>query len=36
MEKRLVIIHQLEDEKNNIADQVFANFCASVGINHIR
>lgn len=36
MEERKAKIEELEKSKNAIADQVFAQFCKSIRINHIR
>ena len=36
MVERQKEIEQLETEKNKIADEIFAQFCATVGIKHIR
>uniref|UniRef100_A0A914HXQ1 Structural maintenance of chromosomes protein n=1 Tax=Globodera rostochiensis TaxID=31243 RepID=A0A914HXQ1_GLORO len=36
IEERKVEIERLEQKKNAFADDIFAQFCAKIGINHIR
>ncbi|KAL3110053.1 hypothetical protein niasHT_015656 [Heterodera trifolii] len=36
IEERKIEIERLEQNKNAIADEIFTEFCAKIGINHIR